>query len=127
MSDAPSIEQFDPMEAIINNTEALVYVIDLTSYEILYANDKCKKIFGAERVKHAIKCCSLDKMPLVIFVHCNNSLKIRFHFRLEPLLSGKIKIRSTIIIISTRIVSFDGSMVNWLRYRWESIFPIKKN
>lgn len=46
MSNTPSIDHFEPMEAIVNNTGALVYVIDLTNYEILYANDQCKKIFG---------------------------------------------------------------------------------
>lgn len=46
MSNTPSIEQFEPMEAIVNNTGALVYVIDLMTYEILYANDRCKQIFG---------------------------------------------------------------------------------
>ncbi|OHD77272.1 MAG: diguanylate cyclase [Sulfuricurvum sp. GWF2_44_89] len=46
MSNTPAIEMFDPMEAIINNTEALVYVIDLTTYEIVYANDRCKNTFG---------------------------------------------------------------------------------
>ncbi|HLD23425.1 MAG TPA: EAL domain-containing protein [Sulfuricurvum sp.] len=46
MSNTPSIEHFEPMEAIVNNTGALVYVIDLTTYEILYANNRCKNIFG---------------------------------------------------------------------------------
>lgn len=46
MSNTPFIEHFEPMEVIVNNTGALVYVIDLTTYEILYANDRCKNIFG---------------------------------------------------------------------------------
>jgi len=36
----------NPMEAIIDSTDALVYVIDLENYEILYANKKCLKEFG---------------------------------------------------------------------------------
>jgi diguanylate cyclase len=46
MSDASIVERFDPMELIVNSTGALVYVIDLTTYEILYANDRCKEEFG---------------------------------------------------------------------------------
>lgn len=46
MSNTPLIENFDPMEAIVNNTGALVYVIDLSNYDILYANDRCKNLFG---------------------------------------------------------------------------------
>ncbi|MBV5321580.1 MAG: diguanylate cyclase, partial [Sulfuricurvum sp.] len=46
MSNIPPLEHFDPMEIIVNNTGALVYVIDLATYEILYANDRCKHIFG---------------------------------------------------------------------------------
>ena len=37
---------FNSMEAIINNTGALIYVIDLETYEIIYANNKCKEQFG---------------------------------------------------------------------------------
>jgi len=37
---------FDPMEIIVNSTGALVYVIDLNTYEILYANERCKEEFG---------------------------------------------------------------------------------
>lgn len=36
----------DTMEIIINNTGALVYVIDLQTYEILYANKRCIEEFG---------------------------------------------------------------------------------
>lgn len=36
----------DPMEIIVNHTDALIYVIDLKTYEILYANKKCIKEFG---------------------------------------------------------------------------------
>ncbi|HLD23423.1 MAG TPA: PAS domain S-box protein, partial [Sulfuricurvum sp.] len=38
--------QFDSMEAIVNSTGALVYIIDLSSYVVLYANDRCIKEFG---------------------------------------------------------------------------------
>jgi len=34
------------MEMIVNSTGALVYIIDLESYEILYANERCKQEFG---------------------------------------------------------------------------------
>ena len=37
---------FDPMEVILNSTGALVYVIDVNTYEILYANERCKEEFG---------------------------------------------------------------------------------
>ncbi len=40
------VNTFDPMEVIVNSTGALVYVIDLNTYEILYANDRCKEEFG---------------------------------------------------------------------------------
>ncbi len=36
----------DTMEIIINSTGALVYVIDLQTYEILYANKRCIEEFG---------------------------------------------------------------------------------
>lgn len=36
----------DPMEIVVNNTGALVYVIDLQTYEILYANKRCVEEFG---------------------------------------------------------------------------------
>ena len=41
---------FRSMDMIINDTGVLVYVIDVESYEIVYANDKCKKEFGADIV-----------------------------------------------------------------------------
>lgn len=34
------------MEIILENTGALIYIIDLANYEILYANKKCKEEFG---------------------------------------------------------------------------------
>ena len=34
------------MEAIVESTGALVYVIDLVTYEIIYANKKCIEEFG---------------------------------------------------------------------------------
>lgn len=37
---------FDSMEAIVESTGALVYVIDLSNYEIVYANKKCIDAFG---------------------------------------------------------------------------------
>ncbi len=36
----------DPMEIIVNSTGALVYVIDLKTYEVLYANKRCIEEFG---------------------------------------------------------------------------------
>ncbi len=39
-------EEFDPLEVIINSTGALVYVIDLMTHEILYANSRCIEEFG---------------------------------------------------------------------------------
>lgn len=47
MSNVLCLEQFDPMEVIVNSTGALIYVIDLTSHEVLYANDRCIEEFGA--------------------------------------------------------------------------------
>ena len=41
-----SNQQINPMEIIIENVAALIYVIDIKSYEILYANDHTQKIFG---------------------------------------------------------------------------------
>lgn len=40
------IESFGMMEAIVNSTGALIYVIDLTTHEILYANERCNEEFG---------------------------------------------------------------------------------
>jgi len=40
------IQQFDFMETIVNSTGALVYVIDLSTYTVLYANDRCIEEFG---------------------------------------------------------------------------------
>jgi len=39
---------FKSMDMIINDTGVLVYVIDLESYEIVYANEKCKEEFGKD-------------------------------------------------------------------------------
>jgi len=39
-------DTFNPMEVIVNHSSALVYVIDLQTYEIIYANNKCKDEFG---------------------------------------------------------------------------------
>lgn len=61
MSNTPPIEHFEPIEAIINNTAALVYVIDLTTYEILYANDRCKNIFGNIEGKACYKVLQLGQ------------------------------------------------------------------
>ena len=36
----------ESMEAIVENTGALVYVIDLNTYEVIYANKKCIEEFG---------------------------------------------------------------------------------
>ncbi len=36
----------NPMEVIVNHVEALIYVIDLKTYEIIYANNRCKEEFG---------------------------------------------------------------------------------
>lgn len=37
---------FNPLEIIANSTGALVYVIDLKTYEILYTNERCQEEFG---------------------------------------------------------------------------------
>lgn len=37
---------FDEMETIVENSGALIYVIDLETHEILFANNKCKEEFG---------------------------------------------------------------------------------
>ena len=34
------------IESIIENSGTLIYVIDVSTYEILYANKKCKELFG---------------------------------------------------------------------------------
>lgn len=34
------------MEAIVNSTGALIYVIDLETFEVLFANDQCREVFG---------------------------------------------------------------------------------
>lgn len=39
-------DTFDTMEMIVNSTGALVYVIDLESYELLFINDRCREVFG---------------------------------------------------------------------------------
>lgn len=36
----------DDMEIIVESTGALVYIIDLSTHEVIYANSKCKKEFG---------------------------------------------------------------------------------
>lgn len=41
-----SIKTFDPMEVIVNSSGTIVYVIDLSTYEVLYANDRCIEEFG---------------------------------------------------------------------------------
>ena len=37
---------FNAMETIVENSGALIYVIDLETHEILFANNKCKEEFG---------------------------------------------------------------------------------
>jgi diguanylate cyclase (GGDEF)-like protein/PAS domain S-box-containing protein len=34
------------LEFLVNNIDALIYVIDVNSYKVLYSNDKCKEEFG---------------------------------------------------------------------------------
>ena len=34
------------IQTIVENSGTLIYVIDLSTYEILYANKKCKELFG---------------------------------------------------------------------------------
>lgn len=40
------VNDFETMEFIVNSSGAIVYVIDLNNFEILYANAKCKDEFG---------------------------------------------------------------------------------
>ena len=37
---------FDSMREIVETTGALVYIIDVSTYEVIYANTQCKKEFG---------------------------------------------------------------------------------
>lgn len=37
---------FDSMREIVETTGALIYIIDVSTYEIIYANTQCKKEFG---------------------------------------------------------------------------------
>ena len=37
---------FSEMEIVLENTKAIVYIIDLSNYEVLYANKKCIEEFG---------------------------------------------------------------------------------
>lgn len=39
-------DMFNPMEIIVNSTGALIYVIDMETYEIVFANDRCREVFG---------------------------------------------------------------------------------
>lgn len=39
-------DTFNPMETIVHSTGALVYVIDMDSYEIVFSNDRCREVFG---------------------------------------------------------------------------------
>jgi diguanylate cyclase (GGDEF)-like protein len=39
-------KEFNSVKTIVNNTGAFIYVIDLQSHEILYANERCIKEFG---------------------------------------------------------------------------------
>ncbi len=41
-----NMNDFETMEFIVNSSGAIVYVIDLGNFEILYANAKCKSEFG---------------------------------------------------------------------------------
>lgn len=52
-------KMFNSMEAIVESTGALVYVIDLVSYEIIYANERCIEEFGKVKGKTCYK--SLQK------------------------------------------------------------------
>lgn len=48
-------KMFNSMEAIVESTGALIYVIDLVTYEIIYANKKCLEEFGRVRGKVCYK------------------------------------------------------------------------
>jgi diguanylate cyclase (GGDEF)-like protein len=54
-------QEFDPMEVIVNSTGAMVYVIDLMSYEILYANDRCIEEFGDVLGKTCFKSLQINQ------------------------------------------------------------------
>lgn len=55
------MNNFNPMETIVNHTGALVYVIDLQSYEIIYANNRCKEEFGDVLGKTCYKVLQKDE------------------------------------------------------------------
>ena len=51
---------FDEMESIVENSGALIYVIDLETHKILFANKKCKEEFGDVLIKFVIKSYKKD-------------------------------------------------------------------
>ena len=55
------LSNFNPMETIVNHTGALIYVIDLQSYEIIYANNRCKEEFGDVLGKTCYKVLQRDE------------------------------------------------------------------
>lgn len=55
------------METIVESTGALVYIIDLANYEIIYANKKCKEEFGEIVGKTCFKVLQKDLKNPCIF------------------------------------------------------------
>lgn len=57
---------FNEMETIVESTGALIYIIDLSNYEIIYANKKCKEEFGEIVGKTCFKVLQKDfKSPCI--------------------------------------------------------------
>ena len=52
---------FDSMREIVETTGALIYIIDVSTYEIIYANTQCKKEFGDVVGKTCYKVLQKDR------------------------------------------------------------------
>lgn len=52
---------FDAMREIVETTGALVYIIDVSTYEVIYANTECKKEFGDVVGKTCYKVLQKDR------------------------------------------------------------------
>lgn len=91
MGHTSAMQTFDPMEAIVKNTNALVYVIDLETYEILYANERCKDLFGDVEGKACYRVLQhgqnepCDFCPLQLYLHPHRTLEAGTRFEWENL------------------------------------------
>lgn len=102
--------EMNPMELIVNSTGALVYVIDLESYEILYANEKCKKEFGDVIGKVCYKTLQNNEdSPCSFCPEQKNENPLSYSERTDFEWENENSINGKYYLFNDRIVSWNGN------------------